>query len=136
MIDAHAAAMLALLDAVNDPPALVVHDGRVPNGQQAPYVLVYFLDSDPELAESRPLTGASQRHVTRAITHSVGLTATAARMVADRVRTAWLDVRPTVSGRTCQPIRREESQQRDPDETTGEAVFDQVDVWRLESVPS
>ncbi len=82
MINEHAAAMLALLDADNDPPALVVLDGKVPTGTVAPYVLVYFDDTDPELPDSRPLTGASQRHVVRAICHSVGGNGQAARMVA------------------------------------------------------
>lgn len=136
MSNAAAAAILAILNAVDDPPALVVHDGKVPNGATAPYVLVYFTDTDPEATDSRPLTGASQRHITRAICHSVGATAEAARMVADRVRGALLDVVPTVSGRTCQPIRREEGQPPQRDEETLASVFDQVDVYRLESVPS
>jgi hypothetical protein len=134
--NADAAAMKALLDAVVGPPELVVYDGKVPKGVTGPYVLIYFDDSDPELADSRPLTGASQRHITRAITHSVGVTAEAARMVADMVRAAWLDVRPTVAGRTCQPIRREDGQPPQRDEETLEAVYDKVDVYRLESVPA
>lgn len=136
MIDEHAAAVLALLNAVDDVPALVVHDGKVPNGAVAPYVLVYFDDTDPELADSRPLTGASQRHVLRAICHSVGANATAARMVADRARTALLDVVPTVAGRRCQPIRREDGQPPQRDEDTGTPLFDKIDVYRLESVPA
>ncbi len=135
MINEHAAAMLALLDADNDPPALVVLDGKVPTGTVAPYVLVYFDDTDPELPDSRPLTGASQRHVVRAICHSVGGNGQAARMVADRVRTALLDVVPTVTGRTCMPIRREDGQPPQRDEQAG-GVWDKVDVYRLESVPS
>jgi hypothetical protein len=136
VIDEHSAAVLALLNAVNDVPALVVHDGRVPNGAMAPYVLVYFDDSDPELTDSRPLTGASQRHVLRAICHSVGASGQAARMVADRVRTALLDVVPTVTGRTCMPIRREDGQPPQRDEDTGSTLFDKVDVYRLESLPA
>jgi hypothetical protein len=136
VIDEHAAAVLALLNAVDDVPALVVHDGRVPNGATAPYVLVYFDDSDPELTDSRPLTGASQRHVLRAICHSVGTNGQAARMVADRVRTALLDVVPAVIGRTCMPIRREDGQPPQRDEDTGTTVFDKVDVYRLESLPA
>lgn len=136
MIQEHAAAVLALLDADNTAPALVVLDGKVPTGQTLPYVLVYFDDTDPELHDSRPLTGASQRHITRAIAHCVGANAQAARMVADRVRTALLDVVPTVTGRTCLPIRREDGQPPVRDETTGTAVFDSVNVYRLESVPS
>lgn len=136
MINEHAAAMLALLDADNTPPALVVLDGKVPTGQTLPYVLVYFDDTDPELPDSRPLTGASQRHVQHAIAHCVGANAQAARMVADRVRAAWLDIVPTVAGRTCMPIRREDGQPPQRDEQTGQTVFDKIDVYRLESLPA
>lgn len=136
MIQEHAAAMLALLDADNTPPALVVLDGKVPTGQIPPYALVYFADIDPEDSDSRSLTGASQRYRCRGYVHCVGANQTAARMVAGRVRTAWLDIVPTVAGRQCMPIRREDGVQADPDETTGTAVFDLVGVYRLESVPS
>ncbi len=133
---AHASAILALLDADNNPPALVVLDGSVPQGTLPPYVLVYFDHADPELAESRPLTGSSQRHVTRAICHCVGGNQAASRAVAQRVRTALLDVVPTVSGRTCAPIRAEDSQPTRRDETTGALLMDTVLTYRSESVPS
>jgi hypothetical protein len=135
-IAAHASAILALLDADNTPPALVVLDGAVPQTQLPPYVLVYFDHTDPDQAESRPLTGASQRHVTRAICHCVGGNQAASRAVAQRVRTALLDVIPSVSGRTCAPIRAEDSQPTRRDETTGSLVMDTVLTYRLESVPS
>ncbi|MEO3922711.1 hypothetical protein ABGB07_02330 [Micromonosporaceae bacterium B7E4] len=128
--------MLALLDADEGPPALVVLDGKVPKGTTAPYVLVYFASSDPEQPDSRPLTGRSERHVTRAYAHCVGTTAASSRVVADRVRAAWLDVEPTISGRQCQPIRREEGVQGERDETTGAVSLDLVEVYRLESLPS
>lgn len=135
MIDEHAAAVLALLDADNTSPALVVLDGKVPNGTLPPYVLVYVADSDPELADSTPLTGRSERYVMRAYCHSVGGNGQAARMVADRVRAALLDVVPTVAGRNCFPIRREDGQPPQRDESTGTTVIDKVDVYRLESLP-
>lgn len=136
MIAEHASAMLALLTADAGQPPLVVLDGKVPNGTVPPYVLVYFADADPEQAGSAALTNRSERHSTRAYVHSVGGNATAARMVGDRVRTAWLDVTPTVAGRQCWPIRREDGQPENRDETTGTLVMDQVDVYRLESLPS
>jgi hypothetical protein len=132
----HAQAVLALLDADNTSPALVVLDGKVPTAQLPPYVLVYFSDHDPDDAESRKLPGASTRHVTRAYCHSVGGDQTAARAVAVRVRTALLDVIPTVAGRVCWPIRREEGQPVQRDEQTGAAVWDKVDLYRVESLPS
>lgn len=134
-VQAHAAALLALLDADNTPPALVVLDGHVPAGQQPPYVLVYLRGVSPEDAESRSMAGPSERFVLTATCHSVGATAMAARVVAQRVRAALLDVRPTVAGRSCFPIRHEESVEPQRDETTGVLLMDQVDVYRLESVP-
>lgn len=135
MIDEHAAAVLALLDADNASPALVVLDGKVPTGVAPPYVLVYVADNDPEQAESQSLTGRSERYVVRAYCHSVGSNGQAARMVADRVRAALLDVVPTVAGRSCFPIRREDGQPPQRDESTGTLVMDRVDVYRLESLP-
>jgi len=49
MIDLHAASVLALLDAVNDAPALVWYDGKVPSGGTPPYVLTYFDAARPDL---------------------------------------------------------------------------------------
>lgn len=131
MIREHADALLALARAT-----LAVHDGSVPDGALPPYVLVYFADTDPDLAESRSLIGGSTRHVLRAYAHCVGGNAGAARAVADKLRTAWLDVRPTVAGRQCQPIRREDGQPAQRDESTGSVVLDQVEVYRLESEPA
>ena len=136
MIVEHAAAVLALLNADQGPPPLVVCDGVVPQGVRAPYVLVYFSDNRPELAESHSLVGDSERYVLRAILHCVGGNPTAARMVADRVEICLLDITVAVAGRNCWPIRREEGQGPPPDESTGTTVVDLVTAYRLESIPS
>jgi len=136
VIDAHAQAVLSLLGSVDDDPPLVVHDGRVPTGAAPPYVLVYFVSYDPLRADSQPLTTRSERHRLDIYAHCVATTAQAARMVADRVRGALLDVVPVVPGRTCWPIRHEESRPPERDETTGVLVMDAVCVYRLESVPA
>jgi hypothetical protein len=133
MIELHAAAILALLDADNTAPALVVLDGKVPTGQTAPYVLVYFSAVDPETGLA--FTGTAHRFLLRTYCHSVGGNAKAARMVADRVRTALIDVEPTVTGRKSFKIRREDSQPPQRDESTGTTVMDQIDSYRLETVP-
>jgi len=133
MIQAHADAILGLLRA---DPDLTVYDGHVPDGGELPYVLVYIADSDPQQANSHSLTVESTRHVTWAYCHCVGANAIAARAVAQRVRAALLDVTPTIPGRTCWPIRREEGQPAERDESTGQVVVDLVDVYRLESVPA
>lgn len=135
MIQEHAAAVLSLLAAAPLAPALVVHDGAVPDGVGPPYVLVYFADTDPELSGSRPLTGQSRRYVLRVYAHCVGGNQDAARKVSDRVRAALLDVAPTVAGRSCFPIRREDGQPPQRNEGTGALTQDKVDVYRLESIP-
>lgn len=134
MIRAHADAVLGLLTAA--PGSLRVLDGAVPNGAVPPYVLVYFADNDPETSDSRPLDGRSDRFVQRVYVHCVGGNASATRALGERVRTALLDVTPTVSGRSCFPIRREEGQPPQREESTGTLIMDRVDLYRLESVPA
>ncbi|MCX4470451.1 hypothetical protein OOK41_09045 [Micromonospora sp. NBC_01655] len=133
-IRAHADAVLGLLQAA--PGSMKVLDGAAPSGTVPPYVLVYFADADPELPDSRPLDGVSQRHILWAYVHSVGGNAAAARALGERVRAALLDVVPSVTGRECFPIRREDGQPPQRDESTGVLVMDRVDVYRLESVPA
>lgn len=134
-INDDAAAMIALLEADNVPPALVVFDGVVSPGTNPPYVVVYFTDLMPEDAESRALDGRSQRRMTRATVHGVGGNAAAARAVAQRVQQAWLDIAPTVAGRSAFPIRHELGQDPRRDESTGRLVQDKVDTYRLETLP-
>lgn len=135
-INDHAFAMTNLLAAELGPPPLVWFDGHVPDGTSPPYALVYFADADPELPDSRPLDGKPQRFVQRAYVHSVGANATAARVVAERVRQAWLNVTPTIAGRSCFPIRREDGGPPQRAESTGGLVMDKTDIYRLESEPA
>lgn len=138
MIQAHAQAVLDLLDADNTAPALVVHDGAVPSGATPPYVVVYFTIVTPtagQAPDSADINFDSRRLIVDAYCHSIGGTARAARIVAGRVRAALLNVRPTVTGRSAFPIRQQEGQPPQRDETTGVLVFDQIDVYRLQTVP-
>ena len=135
MIDLHAAAVLALLNAQTGPPQLNVHDGKVPSGVNpatSPYVLVYFDANQPDLT----FTGRAHTFQLGITCHSVGATARAARMVADRVRTALLDVAPTVTGRKSFPIRFDSGIPPQRDEQTGASVFDEIDIYTLRSVPA
>lgn len=137
MIQAHADAILALLRAAPGSPALVVHDGIVPAGQTTPpYVLVYLHAGYPPDSGVRSLTMATAELALTITLHCVGGNAVAARAVANRARTALLDVVPTVTGRVCWPVRHLESQPPRRDESTGTAVMDQVDVYQLRSVPA
>ena len=128
MIDEHVAAVLALLDTATTIP---VHDGKVPDGSTPPYVVVYFDSSDPEF----DFRAQAWQFVLTATLHSVGGNAQAARQIGDIVRSALLAVRPTISGRDCHPITREDGQPPQKDETTGQLVMDQVDQYVLRSVP-
>jgi hypothetical protein len=133
----HADAVLGLLaQAPPATPALVVYDGETPaNPDQlaTEYVLVYLYTTRPD---GTALTGDSDRALTRAICHCVGGNAIAARAIAGRVAAALLDVVPTITGRTCWPIRDDGSAQPPRrDQSTGPTVMDQVVVYKLESVP-
>jgi hypothetical protein len=133
MIDEHAAAMLALLTAAVTSPRKVF-DGKVDDGTDPrtnPYVLVYFDSSDPEFDKE----ANAWRFELTATVHCVGGNAQAARQMADLTRTAWLAVRPTVSGRSCFPITRETGTPPQRDESTGVLVFDQIDTYTLRSLP-
>jgi hypothetical protein len=132
-------AILALLRAVPDltvwPPengATVTGKGIVPPGSPRPYVAVHL---HTERTSGGRLDNRSTRRVTRAFCHCVGDNDIAARAVADLVAGALLDVRPTIDGRSCYPIRHDASQPARPDESTGDTVVDLVDVYRLESMP-
>lgn len=132
-INDHAKGMTDLLDADT---GLVWFPGAVPTGTLPPYAVVYFADYDPEMPGSRSLNGIPLRHVQRAYVHSVGGNTTAANVVAERVRTAWLNKRPVVAGRVCEPIRREDGQPPQRDESTGLLVQNKTDVYRLETEPA
>ena len=135
-VQAHADAFLARARTAAGSPALVVLDGYVPEGQAKPYLVVYLHAETPELPDSRSVQGASERLVMYAYCHSVAGSSLAARAVSQRARGAVLDAVLTVSGRRCFPVRHIESPPLDRDESTGVAVFDQVDVYRFESVPA
>lgn len=134
MIDAHAAAVLALLDADNSPPALLVFDGVVPADTDpgpTPYVVVYFDSGHPDLS----FTGRSHRFQLTITCHSVAGGGQSVRMVAERVAAALLDVTPYVANRKCWPIRWEQGAPPTRHERTGTLVMNQVDVYTLTSVP-
>lgn len=138
MIQAHAAAFLSLLRAdasltVYPPVEPGGSDGIVPQGAEPPYVAVHVNVLRPA---GDNLPNRSTRTVARAYCHSAGGNDVAARIVAQRVSAALLDVVPTIAGRVCAPIRHEDSRPPAPDETTGNTVIAQVDVYRLETEPA
>lgn len=135
-VQAHADAMLGLARGPGPGTPLTVLDGAVPNGTVPPYVLVYFTDDDPEDADSRSAEDGPGRYVLHGYFHLVGGNAAATRALADKLRARLLGVVPTVVGRSCFPIRREESNPPERDESTGTVVMDRVDIYRLASEPA
>jgi hypothetical protein len=135
--DLHEQAVLArLTDGIT--PALVVFDGRVPDGALPPYVVVWFARLMPESyarPDSASLRMVSDRVVLTVTTHSVHVNAQACRAIAGRVRDALLDYVPGISGRTCLPIRHVDGQPIQLDEMTGTPIYDIADMWRLETLP-
>lgn len=130
----HAQAFLGLLRAGAPETALTVYDDVVPTSPPTTYVKAYLHTTTPGITA---LKGTSDRTVTRAYLHCVGLTASAARAVAGQVRARLLDQVPIIPGHTCFPVRDDNAggpPQRD--ETIGPLVMDQVVVYRLESVPA
>lgn len=135
----HAAAFLALLDADNTPPPLVVLDGRVPTGTRPPYALVYFGVETPDGGQAPAdvsLDADSDVIVMRGYVHAVGVDAAAARSVAGRCRALLLNATPVIAGRVVYPIRHDAGQPASRDESTGVLVMDAVDVYRLKSLPA
>lgn len=124
-----AAVALTLLEA---DPDLTVHDGVVPSGAPRPYVLVYTTVSRPSEDLDNAADGKTRVWQARWICHCIGENATAARLIAEHVRTALLDVQPTVPGLSCGLIRMEgDALPPERDETTGVPVMDAVVTYRL-----
>jgi hypothetical protein len=138
MLDEHAAAVLAILNAVDDDPPLAVLDGlntdtATRKSVPPPYVLVYF----DRLGRDVSFAGRTHGFAMSITCHQVGGSPRAARMVADRVDEALLDVTPTVAGRKCQKIRWDSDGGTVRDETVpGKPVLDQITTYVLRSVPA
>lgn len=136
--DDHAEAILGLLRA-NTVLAAIVNDGEVPSPTPADrrYVVVYLHRERPTGADGNALDGLSAQITYRATCHNVAKDAKAARALGYQTSAALLDVVPDIAGRTCQPIHLESSVPPGrPDETTGVAVFDQIDVYKLVTTPA
>lgn len=133
----HADAMLTLARGTGPGSAMTVLDGANPDNVPPPYVLVYFADTDPEDADSRSMEDAPDgRFVLRGYFHLVGETAEATRALAEKLRARLHGATPTIAGRSCFPIRREDNTPPRRDESTGRLVMDRVDVYRLSSEPA
>jgi len=131
---AHATAVLSLLTGAG----ITVHDGAVPANPAYPYAVLY---TNPGDRDATNLDYSSDVQTYDVQVTSVGASAAAARITADKVNTALVDVTPTVTGRTCWPLRVAATQtaREDRDVTIpGTATHPHyaVAVYRLQSVPS
>lgn len=139
VLQAHARAVLALLDADDAPPPLVVCNGIVTPGVTPPYVLLYFALRTPsgiEVPEMVSLEQTSDVLILSAYCHSVGYdTPDAALAVAGRVRARLLGVTPVITDRVCAPIAHADGPPTVRDENTSRAVFDQIDLYQFTSLP-
>lgn len=135
MIEAHAQAVLGLLTAAITSPRKVFLgkvDPPVTDLKAAPYVLVRFSAAPPDLN----FLGVTHVYAVRFTCYCVGASETAAMQMADLAEAAVQDITPAVTGRTCYPIRFEDSAEQPPDEATGATVASQVRVYLLRSVPA
>lgn len=131
----HADAILTLLRAdtslttypLPDPGPKIVPDGATP-----PYVVCYV---NARRTTGDLMAAPSSRVIVTVTCHSVGADPIAARAVAARVAAALLDVKPTIAGRRCFPIRHDVGGSPSVDTSTGVQLVTQIDVYRLESVP-
>lgn len=128
----HAQVGLAALGA--NTSLLHVYDGKVADPTpDPPYVLVYTRVAWPRDGIGTALD-TQQRTVTCTYTcHCVGLTADAARVVAMQVRATLLNLKPSITGRSCSPIKQDESLDPRRDETTGRLVMSVVSIYSFTS---
>ncbi len=120
------------LDLLGADAGLTVHDGVLPDGAVPPYVLAYpMVDWLVPDTPDHSLAAQSAIALVCWYCHCVGANATAARAVAQRVRTQLLDVTPAVAGMRCWPIRQVEAVPPDRDESTGTVWMDAVVVYEM-----
>lgn len=138
----HAAAILTQLTAAPGVPAMVVHDGKVPDapdpGAVPPYAVVRFTFRKLTATESPGTTALdfdSATYRVDATVHSVGRDSRATRGVAMRAETQLLNWTPTVANRSCTPMRQIESVTLEPNEAMGVPVEQQTDIYRFVSQP-
>lgn len=131
MSQPHAAAILARLSGVG-----TVYDGHVPPNPSYPYAVVWIGsgERDPLDLTTRSVDLDLPIRVT-----SVGATAAAARITADRVAVALIDAQVSVSGWTCWPIRHDIAQPATEDRDitipgTGTHPVYIADSYRLHAV--
>lgn len=132
----HAQVGLDLLEATPGLGATKVFDGKVPDPTpDPPYVILYVSVDWTRDGIGTALNADQVTVMTTYNCHCVGLTAASARAVGMLVRSALLNVRPVIAGRSCGPIKQDETLPPQRDETTGRLVMDSISVYSYLSTP-
>jgi hypothetical protein len=125
-----AQAFLVPLTATGIP---LVDDERIGPDMPPRYFRAYTVTERPADAAGNALRGLSTTWTTRCYVHHIGESDTAVRALGMQSRTALLNQRPTVTGRSCGPIRQEAEQPPRRLERTGPMLLDLVVVYRMAS---
>jgi hypothetical protein len=110
-------------------------EGFVPEKPTAPYVRVYTSTEWPKEGDANAIDGLSVSTTTRWYVHCVAETEYAAAALAMRVRTALLNVRPTVAGRNCGLIYMEAAEVTNRSELAGTPTYVRTVVYAMVSAP-
>lgn len=108
-------------------------EGNVPAIADRPdhYLMVYATISRPRTADGNALDGRSRIWTTTWYTHAVGPNANSSAAVAMRANRALLDQRPTIAGRSVNPISQATETPPGRDKSTGRTVYDTVVTYEM-----
>lgn len=108
-------------------------EGDVPSPADRPdhYLMVYATISRPRAADGNALDGLSKVWTTTWYVHAVGPNHNSSVAVAMRANRALLDQRPTIAGRSVNPITQATEQPPTRDESTGLPVYDTVVTYEM-----
>lgn len=95
------------------PSEITLYEGQVPDEPAFPYVVLRMATGDESVTH---LCGTTDDADVWFYFTCVGLTDAAARVVARETRARVLDVRPSITGRSCGPIRKGSSLTIQPDQ--------------------
>lgn len=110
-------------------------EGFVPERPTAPYMRVYSHTEWPKEGDANGLDGLSVSATTRWYVHCVGETEYAAAALAMRARTVLLNLRPTITGRTCGLVYMEAAEPTNRSELGASALYDRPVVYAMLSAP-
>lgn len=129
MIRAAAAAVMGALTL----PNLTVYDTRVPNSPSFPYLVVFMGQPDEDSDRASGHTSTADHEFRTTV---VGTDTDQVRLLSEWVRTALLDVRLSVAGRTTERIKPLSSTDPRVDSDIPSKPIFASSVWGFYSVPA